>query len=92
MWMEEQPVTSNQFLMQYQADMLNTEVTASRVAELSSVGAVYLAGLGVGIWKSIDEIYHLNSEHELYHPLMDRDLRNKFYQGWKDSVLGILVK
>jgi glycerol kinase len=84
--------TSNRLLMQYQADMLDIEVTASRVAELSSMGAVYLAGLGVGIWKSTDEIYHLNSEHKLYHPLMDRDLRNKFYQGWKDSVLGILVK
>ncbi|MEH7098393.1 hypothetical protein [Neobacillus vireti] len=56
------------------------------------MGAVYLAGLGVGIWKSAVEIYHLNSEHELYHPLMDSDLKNKFYQGWKDSVFAVLVK
>lgn len=84
--------TSNRFLMQYQADMLDTEVTASKVAELSSMGAVYLAGLGVGIWKTTDEIYQLNSEHELYHPIMDSDLRDMFYQGWKDSVYGVLVK
>ncbi|ULT58317.1 glycerol kinase GlpK [Neobacillus drentensis] len=83
--------TSNRFLMQYQADMLDIDVIASEVAELSSMGSVYLAGLGVGIWKSTDEINQLNQEHELYQSLMTSDERNKYYQGWKQSVNGVLV-
>ncbi|WP_160720462.1 glycerol kinase GlpK [Bacillus sp. USDA818B3_A] len=83
--------TSNRFLMQYQADMLDIDVIASEVAELSSMGSVYLAGLGVGIWKSTDEINQLNQEHELYQPLMTSDEREKYYHGWKQSVNGVLV-
>ncbi|MEH7483201.1 glycerol kinase GlpK [Neobacillus drentensis] len=83
--------TSNRFLMQYQADMLDSDVIASEVAELSSMGSVYLAGLGVGIWKSKDEINKLNQDHELYRPLMTSDVRDKYYQGWKQSVNGVLV-
>ncbi|MBT2654072.1 glycerol kinase GlpK [Bacillus sp. ISL-18] len=83
--------TSNRFLMQYQADMLDIDVIASEVAELSSMGSVYLAGLGVGIWKSTDEINQLNLEHQLYHPFMTSDVRNKNYLGWKQSVNGVLV-
>ena len=82
--------TSNRFLMQYQADMLDIDVIASEVAELSSMGSVYLAGLGVGIWKSIDEINQLNQEHELYQPLMTSEVRNKNYQGWKQSINSIV--
>ena len=82
--------TSNRFLMQYQADMLDIDVIASEVAELSSMGSVYLAGLGVGIWKSIDEINQLNQEHELYQPLMTSEVRDKNYQGWKQSINSIV--
>jgi glycerol kinase len=77
--------------MQYQADMLEINVIASRVAELSSMGSAYLAGLGVGIWNSIDEINQLNQENELYQPLMSSDKRETYYQGWKSSVNGVLV-
>lgn len=83
--------TSNRLLMQYQSDMLDINVTASKVAELSSMGSVYLAGLGIGIWKSIEEINKLNQEHQVYQPLMTKDERDKYYQGWKQSVHGVLV-
>ncbi|MEH7096306.1 glycerol kinase GlpK [Neobacillus vireti] len=83
--------TSNRFLMQYQADMLDIDVIASEVAELSSMGSVYLAGLGVGIWKSTEEINPLNQEHQLYQPLMTSDIRKEYYQGWKQSINSLLV-
>jgi glycerol kinase len=83
--------TSNSFLMQYQADILDIDVIASKVAELSSLGSVYLAGLGVGIWQSKEEINTLNQEHHLYQPLMTGDIREKYYLGWKQSVNSILV-
>jgi glycerol kinase len=84
--------TSNQFLMQYQADMLDIEVIASGISELSSMGSVYLAGLGVGIWKSTDEISKLHKTSEQYCPSLASDLRNKYYQEWKRSINGVLVK
>ncbi|WP_066056671.1 glycerol kinase GlpK [Robertmurraya korlensis] len=84
--------TNNCFLMQYQADMLNINVNASRVPELSSMGSVYLAGLGIGVWESIDEINKLNQEHQVYQPLMTKNERDKYYRGWKQSVDYVLVK
>jgi glycerol kinase len=83
--------TSNRFLMQFQADMLDLEVEASHVSELSSMGSVYLAGLGVGIWKSMDEIRELNQEYEVYNPMMFSKIRDKNYLGWKESVQALLV-
>lgn len=83
--------TSNRFLMQYQADMLDIDVIASKIVELSSMGSIYLAGLGVGIWKTTDEIYDLNQENELYQPLITNDIRDKYYQGWMQSVNSVLV-
>jgi glycerol kinase len=83
--------TNNRFLMQFQADMLNINVSASEVPELSSMGSVYLAGLGIGIWGSIEEINKLNQEHHVYQPLMTMVERDHFYQGWKHSVNGVLV-
>jgi glycerol kinase len=83
--------TSNRFLMQYQADMLDIDVIASKVVELSSMGSIYLAGLGVGIWKTTDEIYDLNQENELYQPLITNDERDRYYHGWRQSVNSVLV-
>ncbi|WP_100406067.1 glycerol kinase GlpK [Bacillus solitudinis] len=83
--------TSNRFLMQYQADMLKMEVVASTVSELSSLGSVYLAGLGIGIWKSTEEIKSLNQKSESFKPLMEAELRSLYYQGWKKSVQSVLV-
>lgn len=83
--------TSNRFLMQYQADMLDIDVIASKIVDLSSMGSIYLAGLGFGIWKTLDEIKDLIQEHERYQPLMTNDVRDIYYQGWRQSVNGVLV-
>jgi glycerol kinase len=84
--------TANSFLMQFQADMLGVNVIASNVSELSSMGSVYLAGLGIGVWNSLDEISKLNQENELFEPMIAIDLRNEWYQGWKRTVNSVLVK
>lgn len=83
--------TSNRFLMQFQADILDQEVLVSNVAELSALGSVYIAGLAVGIWDSISEITNLNRTSDLYHPILEEDLRKEYYQGWKRSVNSLLV-
>ncbi|MCV5390805.1 FGGY-family carbohydrate kinase, partial [Escherichia coli] len=47
---------ANNFLMQFQSDVLNTEVHRPQVTEVTALGAAYLAGLAVGYWDSIDEL------------------------------------
>ena len=84
--------TENQFLMQFQADLLKVEVCVSEVMELSAMGSAYLAGLGVGIWKSMEEINQLNSENMPYFPTMTKKLRDEQYAGWKKAVSRVLIK
>ncbi|MCP3763708.1 glycerol kinase GlpK [Domibacillus sp. A3M-37] len=83
--------TCNRFLMQYQADMLDIPVDASDVAELSAMGSVYLAGLGVGIWKTIDEVKTIQQNQQKYDPSMCQDMKIVYYNGWKSSVQSVLV-
>lgn len=71
--------------------MLGIDISASQVSELSSMGSAYLAGLGVGIWKSIEEINTLNPNHDVYQPLMPKNLRNKYLDGWKETIKSIVV-
>lgn len=82
--------TSNKFLMQFQADMLNTYVVKADIAELSSMGSVYLAGLAAKIWKSKDEIRALRGMPEVYKPAMEEGVREKQYNGWKAAVRKVL--
>lgn len=78
--------TTNEFLMQFQADILGLEVIKTNISELSSMGAAYLAGLGIGIWDSTEEIRSLNYSKYVYQPKMDSKLREKYYQEWKATI------
>ncbi|MFT3950935.1 MAG: glycerol kinase GlpK [Oscillospiraceae bacterium] len=84
--------TTNRFLMQFQADLLDVKIAKSEVAELSAMGACYLAGLAVGIWKSVDEIKQFRKAAAVYTPNMDAQRREKYYAGWKDAVSRVLTK
>ncbi|AZO95821.1 glycerol kinase GlpK [Halocella sp. SP3-1] len=84
--------TSNQFLMEFQAGLLNKEVAVSEIAELSALGAAYISGLSIGIWKSIDDIKNLNNNSKTYQAKMDKTLRSKYYHGWQTAVKRTLNK
>lgn len=78
--------TSNSFLMQFQADILNIKLILQEVKESTALGAAYVAGLGAGIYKDIDEIKkHKKIEKEFY-PNMEKEERDKLYSGWKKAV------
>ncbi|MCM8711549.1 glycerol kinase GlpK [Clostridium sp. SYSU_GA19001] len=83
--------TSNKFLMQFQSDILNVNVAKAEIAELSSMGSVYLAGLGAGIWKCKEEIKALQKSSNIYFPAMRDSFREKFYSGWKTAVKRVLT-
>ncbi len=84
--------TRNNFLMQFQADMLGVDVCVSEISELSAIGSVYLAGIGVGIWQSLEDIEKLKQEQCTYHSLMGNALKEANFQGWIEAIGTVLSK
>ncbi|MFJ8089820.1 glycerol kinase GlpK [Lysinibacillus sp. NPDC095746] len=77
---------ANNFLMQFQSDLLNVPVDRPVINETTALGAAYLAGLAVGFWKSPDEISeHWNLDRQ-FTPNMDDSHREEIYAGWKKAV------
>lgn len=77
---------SNDFLMQFQADILGVPVQRPRVIETTALGAAYLAGLAIGFWQSQAEIqaqWHLEKQFE---PRMSQDQRDTLYHSWKRAI------
>ncbi|PJE79537.1 Glycerol kinase [invertebrate metagenome] len=77
---------ANNFLMQFQADILDTRVIRPKVAETTALGAAYLAGLATGFWNHVDELKSKMSIHRTYQPAMDEKKRAALYAGWKKAV------
>lgn len=78
--------TANNFLMQFQSDILNVKVLRPEIIETTALGAAYLAGLAVGFWKDKEEIkknWKLNKE---FTPNLSHELRNRYYKCWKKAV------
>lgn len=75
----------NNFLMQFQSDILNTQVVRPKVIETTALGAAYLSGLAIGFW-SIDEIKGYYQVDSIFSPLMDDKLGNTLYKEWKMAV------
>ena len=76
----------NEFLMQFQSDLLNVPVERSVVNETTALGAAYLAGLAVGYWDNKQEIEQQWSVDRLFEPNMEADVRDNLYDGWKRAV------
>ena len=78
--------SANNFLMQFQADILNTPVHRPDVIETTSLGAAYLAGLATGYWSSKDEILANWKLGRSFEPAMAEDVRNSKIKGWHRAV------
>jgi len=78
--------TKSDFLMQFQADILGIAVEKPVVTEMAALGACYLAGLGVGFWKSKEQIEQHWKIDKVYEPKMGDDQKEKLYQNWKRAV------
>lgn len=76
----------NNFLMQFQADMLGVPVQRPKITETTALGAAYLAGLAVGYWDSQDEIAEMWQIDKEFEPSMPEETRDKLYAGWKRAV------
>ena len=76
----------NNFLMQFQSDILDTEVVRPAVIETTAAGAAYLAGLAVGFWDNMDDLKDKVSVDRKYAPDMKEEEREVLYKGWKKAV------
>lgn len=78
--------TKSDFLMQFQADILGIAVEKPVITEMASLGACYLAGLGVGFWENKGELERKWRIDRVYEPRMDESRREQLYNGWKRAV------
>jgi len=74
------------FLMQFQSDILGVPVVRPQVIETTALGAAYLSGLAVGYWKDKEEIAQKWKVDKEFSPNMDEKIKEKLYKGWKKAV------
>jgi glycerol kinase len=80
----------NDFLMQFQSDILGYPVDRSIHIESTGMGAAYLAGIATGFWNSGDEIRSLRGSDRIFSPKIDETMREKIYSGWKEAVARVI--
>jgi glycerol kinase len=78
--------SANNFLMQFQSDILNVNIERPEITETTALGAAYLAGLATGFWKSKGEVIQNWSMNKKFKPAINDDERNRLYSGWKKAV------
>jgi glycerol kinase len=76
----------NDFLCQFQSDVLGVPVVRPTTEETTALGAAYAAGVAVGYWKDLDEIRRLWKADRVFQPQMTSELRDRLYAGWQDAV------
>lgn len=76
---------SNNYLMQFQADILGVPVERPEVIESTAQGAAYLAGIGAGLWQQ-EDLAQLQKIERTFAPGFDDDLRSRLYRKWKNAV------
>jgi len=78
--------TKNKFLMQFQSDILQQEVSPSEIEEASALGSTYMAGLAFGFWKDLDELEKLRKSGQSYQAKMQKDEATQLVSGWNKAV------
>jgi len=78
--------TVNNFLMQFQADILNLSVERAKIQETTALGAAYLAGLATGFWPSQSAIREIWQKDRTFSPKMAKRTRERYIKGWRKAV------
>ena len=78
--------SANNFLMQFQADVLDCEVKRPQCIETTSLGAAYLAGLATGYWESKEDVLENWQVERSFTPRMEEAQKTKLLRGWKKAV------
>lgn len=78
--------SANNFLMQFQADILNTTVERPKIVESTALGAAYLAGLASGFFESQEKLRELSETEAIFEAKMEENKRNQLYSGWQTAI------
>jgi glycerol kinase len=78
--------SANDFLMQFQADVLGVPVERPQMVETTAAGSAYLAGLAVGFWSDPEELRRVQAQDRRFEPTMDEAGSEALYEGWQDAV------
>lgn len=76
----------NNYLMQFQSNILNCKIQRPKCLETTALGATYLAGLAVGVYKNKEELVNLQLIDKVFIPIMEEEKRNRLYEGWKKAI------
>jgi glycerol kinase len=79
-------MAANDWLMQFTANMLNVPVERPETTETTALGVALMAGLGAGIYGSLDDISRLWRAERRFEPSIDPALRRRYIVRWRDSV------
>lgn len=82
----------NQFLLQFQSDLLNIPVLRPHNIEITALGVAYLAGLAIKMWKDPKELETLWTVEKTFIPSMEEEKSRQLYQGWKEAINRVLSK
>ena len=77
---------ANNFLMQFQSDILGSRVVRPQCIETTALGAAYLAGLAVGYWDSLEDVRRNWAEDKVFEPIMPADRSEALLKGWHRAV------
>ncbi len=77
---------ANNLLMQFQADVLGTDVIRPKIIETTALGAAYLAGLAVGYWKDLEEIKQQWQVDKHFEPTAEQKIIHELKEGWRDAI------
>ncbi len=77
---------ANNFLMQFQSDLLQTKVIRNQINETTALGAAYLAGLAVGYWTNKEDVELNNNVERIFNPILDDTKVQELYEGWLKAV------
>ena len=78
--------SANNFLMQFQSDIIGRTLRRPMIRETTALGAAYLAGLATGVWRDLDDIRSQWTLDRLYEPQMEEAERTRLYAGWHKAV------
>ncbi|HPY74048.1 MAG: glycerol kinase GlpK [Planctomycetes bacterium] len=78
--------TANNFLMQFQSDILNVDIHRPKITETTAMGVAYLAGLGSGYWSDPKDLQNIRTIEKTFTPKINEQQRTALYHGWKQAI------
>ena len=76
----------NNFLMQFQSDIINIDIIRQDISEITALGAAFISGLSSGFFRDTEELKTLKKSYDTFRPQIDIDSRNRLYHGWKVAI------